>query len=758
MRKRFLPIHILALLMSQVLAPFALSQTPQGQKSITSQPNSQQPKQDSATPEAVVRITTRLIQIDAVVVDKDGKQVTNLKPEDFKIFEDGKEQSISNFSYIALQRETPKAENTPTIIANKTTPPLPPARIKPEQVRRTIALIADDLGLSFESTAYVRQALKKFVDEQMQPGDLVAIIRSSAGNGALQQFTSDKRLLHAAIERLRWYPFGRNRIGAFEPMGGRGSIEHLKAIAANTTPGGGAVSVADKDVLKDSDADGEFRNSREQISSVGTIGAIRYVVDGLRELPGRKSVVLLSDGLPIFPEVGSIMGNRNTVDRSSRDIVNALRNLTEKANRASVVIYTMDMRGLQTLGLNAADDTQATFDMLQASSGSASAAGTNMIVNRKRGLANEYFRTQDGLNYMALQTGGFLIHDNNDFAGGIQKIVDDQRGYYLIGYEPDDATFDELGRRTFHQLKVTVTKPGLRVRSRTGFFGISDEETKRPLETREQQLSAALASPFTKNGVEVMLTSLFGGETEKPMVRSLIHINSRDLTFTQQANGDYTTVVDIAATTHDENGLTIDRGARSYSLRVKATEYETALRDGIMYALDVPIKKPGAYQLRLAVRDENSQRLGSATQFIEVPDLKKDRLSLSGISMNGSYDKGGKPEAVVQASPVLRRMRRGMVLNYGYAVYNARLATGQRPQLTTQVKLFCDGKEVFTGKEAALAEPQPPNTKRILAGGAIDLGANLKPGEYILQVVVNDLLAKEKQRTVTQWMNFEIVN
>ncbi len=717
-----------------------------------------QPKQETPAPEEVVRITTRLIQIDAVVVDNDGHLVTDLKPEDFKILEDGKEQTITNFSFIALQPETTKVAiaKPPTSSTKMPAASLPPARIKSEQVRRTIALIADDLGLSFEGTAYTRTALKKFVDEQMQEGDLVAIIRSSAGNGALQQFTTDKRLLHAAIERLQWYPFGRSGTGAFEAMGGRGSLEAVKSMAANTTPFGGGVRTSSAEVLKGSDADGEFTNYREQISSVGTIGAMRYVMDGLRDLPGRKSVILLSDGLPIFPRVNSVMGDRSSVDNSSRDIVNALRNLTEIANRASVVIYTMDVRGLATLGMNAADDTQPTFEMLQAAGGQAAAA-SGVIVKRKQDLSKDYFRTQDGLNYLAQQTGGFFFHDNNDLASGIQKIINDQRGYYLIGYEPDEATFNELGRRTFHKLQVVVKNPKLRVRSRTGFFGISDEELKKPLATPAAQLKAALASPFLTNGVEVNLTSLFGGDHEQQFVRSLIHINARDLSFTKQENGDYTTVLDLAATTHDVNGLTIDRGGRAYSLRIKGADYENALRDGIMYAFDVPIKNPGAYQLRLAVLDESSKRLGSATQFIEIPNIKKGRLALSGISMSGIYEQGGQPAALRQASAALRRMRRGMILSYAYAIYNAKLDPSNHPQLLTQVKLFQGGQEVFTGREARLTDVQTSGTKRIFAGGSIDLGANLKPGEYVLQILVSDQMAKEKQRFSTQWINFEIV-
>src|SRR5207253_1268482 len=96
--------------------------------------------------------------------------------------------------------------------------PLPPSTLKPEAVRRTIALLVDDLTLSFESTYYVRRALKKFVDEQMMEGDLVAIIRTGAGIGALQQFTSDRRQLYAAIENVKWNPMGAGGIGAFAPL------------------------------------------------------------------------------------------------------------------------------------------------------------------------------------------------------------------------------------------------------------------------------------------------------------------------------------------------------------------------------------------------------------------------------------------------------------------------------------------------------------------------------------------------------------
>ncbi|HEU5239426.1 MAG TPA: VWA domain-containing protein, partial [Pyrinomonadaceae bacterium] len=200
-----------ALLVIQITS---ISFPQQTQTSGTAQPQSPPQKPEDID---VVRITSNLVQVDAIVTDSKGKLVTDLKPEEVEIFEDGHKQKITHFSYYAA--ETPAAESPARAVAvDKNAPPVPPTRIKPEDVRRTIAIVVDDLGLSFESTYYVRRALRKFVDEQMQPGDLVAIIRTSGGIGALQQFTADKRQLYAAVERVKWNATGRGGVSAFAPI------------------------------------------------------------------------------------------------------------------------------------------------------------------------------------------------------------------------------------------------------------------------------------------------------------------------------------------------------------------------------------------------------------------------------------------------------------------------------------------------------------------------------------------------------------
>jgi len=196
---RIPPILLFVLLLSLgVLA----QQTDNSRPRPTPSPETGAQQSSRSNDDEVVCITTNLVQVDAVITDKNGKLITDLRPDEVQIFEDGHQQKITNFSFV--NPETSTSQPLPSAPPDKNAPPLPPTKMHREDVRRTIALVVDDLGLSFRSTYDVRNALKKFVDQQMQPGDLVAIIRTIGGIGALQQFTADKRQLHAAIERVNW--------------------------------------------------------------------------------------------------------------------------------------------------------------------------------------------------------------------------------------------------------------------------------------------------------------------------------------------------------------------------------------------------------------------------------------------------------------------------------------------------------------------------------------------------------------------------
>ncbi|HEY0323891.1 MAG TPA: VWA domain-containing protein [Pyrinomonadaceae bacterium] len=682
------------------------------------------PKQKSRQREDddVVRITTNLVQVDAMVTDSNGKPVTDLKPEEVQIYEDGRLRKITNFSYLADTggRGGGVAPPSPTTGA---TPP--PFRLRPEDVRRTIALVVDDLGLSFQTIYSTRRALKKFVDEQMRPGDMVAIIRTSGGVGTLQQFTSDRRQLYAAIEALKWYGTGRSGPTPFEP----------------TDPPTPGAKGAEVDAQK-----AEMEGFREDLSTVGTLGAISHVVRGLRDLPGRKTVVVISDGIRINDD-----GDRARDTRAGR----ALQRLIDQAARASVVIHTFNASGLQRVSPSAADSL-ADSSTVSGARTPDGPRGTVQLVSDRGAAINA---RQAGLTLLAEKTGGTAVRNSNDLSAGIRRLLDDAGGYYLIGYQPDASTFDAgTGRRLFHKLSLRVTRQGkYSVRMRDGFFGVADEEASPSPRTPQGQITNALLSPFGASGIRVQLTSLFANDAANgSFMRSFLYVDANDLTFTEEADGWRTATFDVVAVTFDEGGNVVDQMSRTDALRVRGEGYQQVLKHGFVYFVVLPIKKSGAYQLRAVLRDHNSERIGSASQFVEIPDLKKGRLALSGLMLSTKEEAGRQPDP--QAGEAVRHFKSGMVMRYSFVIYNARLDKDSRsPQLQVQVQLFRGGQPVFTGKVQSFPLNNPPDLGRLAASGAVTLGTNMVPGEYVLQVTVNDLLADEKRRTVSQWIDFEVM-
>jgi len=746
----FIPLTAIALLTSAVARqqPAANPAAEKKQSQTAGQKN-----QDE-----VVRISVTLVQVDVAATDKKGRPIPDLKPEEFEIYEDGRRQQITNFSYVAAQAAvTPEPSGAKPNDKNPVPPP--PARLRPNDVRRTIALVVDDLTLTLESTPYVRQALKKFVDEQMQPGDLVAIVRTGAGMGALQMFTADKRILYAAIERVRWSP-SSNTLYTFAPVSTNFVNPNRFSALGETTLGGDMRRGTDDPLMKIPErATDEMDKLRQEVFSVGTLGALQFVVRGLRDLPGRKSVVLFSEGLSIYNREQNVLRVRD-----------ALRNLTDLANRSSAVIYTMDARWLQPLTATAADDLSGDFSSAFSVSNQARWGAESRAYGVAR--ADEFIQSQDGLNYLAQQTGGFFIKNTNDLSGGIRRVLNDQENYYLIGFVPDSSTFKGGKLRSFHNLMVKVTRPDVRIRTRGGFFGITDEESK-PLESVfGQSLMAALTSPFNSGDVGLRLTSMLGVDPQKgPFVSSLLHIDANDLTFAQEANGERKVSFEVAAFTFGDNGNVVDKGIRSYVVRMTEREYEHTLKAGIFYRVNLPIKKPGAYQLRTAVRDTASLKLGSANQFIEVPDLKKGKMALSGLIVRGSDSsstaqaqsraasttEGRAEEQDPQASPAVRRFRPGSVVEYACVIYGSRTEKAGNPQLETQLRLYRDTKPVYDGGLRPFNSKAQRDLKQLIAGGSLKLGSDLIPGEYAMQVIVRDKLAKESEQYAAAWIDFEIV-
>ena len=721
----------------------------------TVQPSPTPPTDDSK----VVKISTALIQIDVSVTDKNGNVIRDLKPEEIEIYENGEKQKITNFSFVSnVQRTSEKKKDN-----SKPAVPEPPLVLRPEQVKRTIALVVDDLTLSFESAAHVRRALKKFLDQQMQDGDLVGIIRTGAGIGALQQFTSNKLQLYAAVERVKWNSAGRGRFGSFDP---------IEPTMAETNRSLKDPFTSDRDIQQEKEFNRGFDNFQESIFTTGTLGALKYIVGGMGELPGRKSVILFSDGFQILPGAmaGRSLSNDIRQDQPWADGATAARTLdflnelVDIANRRSVVFYTIDARGLETTSMTAADRfiDPTLLDPL--------ALQSMQAVTSDR--SSELFNSQQGLVYLAKATGGLTYINQNDIGAGIERALDDQ-SFYLVAYEPDLDSFDPATRK-FNKFDVKVLRKNTRVRHRSGFFVESEEDKKILVDMNTPtKIMRALTSPFAVNGISLRLNALFGhSEKRGYYVHSFLHINAKDLTFTKLANGSYQAVFDVLALSYGDNGMPVDKNNVTGTMTFKPEFYDRILAEGFSYSFIFPIKKPGAYQMRVAILDRGNKEVGSANQFVDVPNLKKHGITLSGIVLENmtmqSWNQltSGSSQIFASAGPSrpdplqdtsVRRFKRGTVLRYGVEIYNAKLPANRQAQIRLQTRVFHDRQKVFEGEERELDVGTLKDPKEPIFTDAVSLGENLLPGDYVLQVIVTDGLAKEKRRIATQYVQFEVL-
>ncbi|NOT46243.1 MAG: VWA domain-containing protein [Acidobacteria bacterium] len=713
----------------------------------------------------VVKISTSLIQIDVSVTDKKGRAITDLKPEEIEIYENGEKQKITGFSFVTNVK---KMLTPDKLDKSKKAIPEPPLVLKPDQVKRTVALVVDDLTLSFESAAYTRRALKKFVDDQMLDGDLVGIIRTGAGIGALQQFTSNKQQLYAAIERVKWNSAGRGRFGSFDP---------IEPTMAQTRRAQGDEFTTNADIQAEKDFNDSAKGFQESLFTTGTLGALKYIVGNMGELPGRKSVILFSDGFQIFPGVKNqiaaarLMGDERTIQPNAEGgffaarTLDFLKELIALANRKSVIFYTIDARGLQTTGLTAADRL-ADPTLLDATA-------LNAMQQVEADRSNELFGTQQGLVYLAKETGGFAYVNQNRMSDGVQKALDDQ-SYYLVAYEPDQESFDPE-KRKFNRLEVKVLRNDTNVRHRSGFFVQDEAEEKVKIDMNAPtKIMRALTSPFAMNDINLKLNALFGYSPKRGYyVHSFLHIDAADLNFTKMPSGELQSNFDILAISYGDNGAAVDKENLVGTVRLKPEVYEKLKTQGISYSFIFPVKKPGAYQMRVALMDRASKEVGSANQFVEVPNLKKNGILLSGIvlenlSMN-AWKRIAGPSQVNANAPIppddrtdplqdtsLRKFRRGTVLRFGTELYNAKLPSLSQSKIYMQARVFHDRELVFENNE------QPINLEGQDAAApvytdAVQLGQNLLPGDYVLQIVVTDGLAKDKKRIAMQYVQFEVI-
>lgn len=425
--------------------------------------------------QAQIRIDVTRAQVDAIVTDKSGKLVKDLTVDDFEIFADGQPRPVSSATYIdttALTSLTQARVQTG-------------ARLQRNQVTRTIAVLVDDIKMGIESVHRTRLSLHEFIDNQLAPGDLIAILSTSGGLSALQQFTADPRILHRAVDRLR---------------------VQLSTTAVNT----------------DGDT-GETAFLIQRRYAVGTMSAIRFITAGMRSMPGRKSLILLSDGIRISK--GQALKDPNTTVSEARDAANS-------ANRSAVVIYGIDTRGLLATPFQAQDDYSG-LEVEQVME----------LFSKKR---TQFTDNQIGLSFLALETGGSTRFNSNDILDSLQSIMESQSGYYLLTFPPNED------KEKYTRLLIRLKRPGLKIQYRKSALPDPDP---RPTDN----LLTALSAPFSNTDIPLRILPISQATPDKQNQWSLgaiLHIDISKLEFsTPDSKGVQTATLQLLSITEGEKPI-----------------------------------------------------------------------------------------------------------------------------------------------------------------------------------------------------------
>ncbi len=695
------------------------------------------------TPDLLLPVTTEVVRIDVVVTEKAGRPRQGLTKDAFVVLEDGKPQQIAQFEAFASSRPPgplpAKAKpRPPADVDEAADEDARPKRATPP--RRYVVLAVDDVHIEVGNLLRIKKALNRFLESEVEPEDQIAIVTTSGTRGIFQEFTDDRHALRRSVDRLSVQERSVLQTGApylteFQAQeiergnddAVRVAVEEIKAegVFQDDESAGNQARARAREVVAES-----IHNSRL------TLETLDSVVRSLSELQGRKIVALVSDGFLAGVSITGIGGFD-------------IRRITDAGTRAGVVIYALDTRGLVAapLGRTASSRMPALT----------STFSDRDILNRQSEIA-----TRDAMHALAADSGGFLVQNTNDLTTGLRRILNDTETYYLIAYESTNTKRDGAFR------KVEVRLPGvrdIRIRTRKGYFAPDDRrppsarlaEAPPPAaadpgreaeERRASELNRALTSPAPMGGIPVRVAADFVNiDGVGPQVVVSSHVDLRGVRFAQ--DGDHrVATVDAAATVFDESGsvvggLPTERAA----MDLTDSSYERALKKGLEYQRATPVK-PGRYRVRFAAREDGEGKVGSASQWVQVPDLTNGKLALSGLFLlekdevaREAAASAGDGGLALRGAQAQRRFKRGQTLYVQLFAYNpARDASGAT-NVVTEAEIW-RGSDLLASAAPETMEQGARDAHPVPHTQSIKLEP-FGPGDYEVRMVVTDRNANE---------------
>ena len=645
-------------------------------------------------PPITFRAEVNYVEVDARVLDQQGKFLPGMKPEDFEVLEDGKPQKVTAFSLVNIPLE--RVERP--LFASR--PVEPDVRNNLQGADGRIYLIVlDDLHTNALRSPRTKQAARMFIERYVGANDLAAVIHTGGRTDANQDFTNSQRLLLQAVDKF---------------MGRKLRSSTMNKIDDYNRRSGTAL---------ESDPATDFEDKERGFQARAALDTVRNLANYLGNIRGRrKAIVMFSEGIDY--NIYDIMSINNSGATEATVVMDATRDMIAAATRANVAIYGVDPRGLGASFDNLAEIQSFPDD-------------TSLGLNQSA-LYNEVRLAQDSLRTMSDETGGFAVVNRNDFDTAFQRIVDDNSSYYMLGYYSSNERRDGRFRKIEVRLK---NRPGLVVRARKGYVaprGRAPETKAAAKEGASPELKEALESPLPLPALPLAVTaSVFKGPAAKGSVVISTFIHGGSLPMTEN-NGMFKNDLEIIGIATDDKGksFTTDRNTVNLNMkpdtanRVKATGFR------VIQSLDLA---PGRYLLRVGVKEANTRTAGMVTYDLEVPEFTKAPLTMSDIALTSAMS-GAAP--TIRPKDPLEKLLPGPLTTYREfpAIDEVALFT----EVYDNIKLAHKTEIVATVKAEggqAVWESREEHDSSELAGSAGGYGFQarvplnkLAPGLYVLRV------------------------
>ncbi len=652
-----------------------------------------------APPPYTIKARSEVVLVNVTVRDKKGNLVRDLASGDFTVLEDGKPQRIASFDLENTELTLPPAVPQAAVLTQTRPAPTAPQQepVRPQELRnrRLIVLLFDLSSMQPEEIERAVKAAQNYLDKQMAPADLVAVTSLGTSLQVNQDFTSDRALLHQALEAL-----------------GTISDEGFAEGSTGTTEGTADTAQA----FTADDTEYNIFNTDRRLQ------ALRALSSMLRGLQQKKSVIYFSSGM----------------DRTGVENQSQLRAAINEAVRANVALYTMDLRGLEAMTPGGSAE-QASLRGVAAYSG--------------RATLNQYdsnFATQETLVTLAGDTGGRAVLDTNDFSQVFTRVQQDTSMYYVLGYHSGNPARD--GR--FRKITVRVNRPDLKLEYRRGYFAPADFKHSSS-DDRERLLDEELASDLPSTDLPVYLsTAYFRLEEEKYFVAVSVVVPGKAIPFVRSSDKDKATL-DLLGVAQDEQKRPMAQVRDTVKLAVEGGR--EVRRKNVQYDSGF-VLPPGKYHLKFVVRENQNGAMGSFETDIMVPKLKTSPFRMSSVVLASQIQPAPKARGqnpLVQdgqelVPSVTHVFSSGQHLYLYFEVYDparAAAATGGKSERNT-IDLLAS-VSFFQGKSKSYETPVMRSQEVNIPGRRatafrLDVPlATLKPGFYTCQVnVIDDAAGK----------------